>query len=77
MPVTVLPPNSTTFPRFASYAIVCPERGDGDTAGDLFIQVVPSHSQVSSSSGEMVVISFLIPPNSTTRPRAASYAIAA
>ena len=69
-PLSGAPPNMTTRPRAASYAIACAERATGLVAGDDCVQVVPSYSQVSCRG------SGLPPPNSTTRLRAESYASA-
>src|SRR5207245_2890106 len=53
-----------------SYAIEELERPGGTVAGFIFVQLVPSHSQVSFRYGPMP------PPKSTVRPRRLSNAIA-
>src|SRR5437868_68729 len=65
------PPNITTTPRAASYAIVV-RRGDGPLVA-CNVQPVPFHSHV-SLIGRLFNVR---PPNATATPRAVSYAMAA
>src|SRR5687768_13877922 len=66
----LVPPNSTTSRRAASYAIPIPYRRLGDVAGASLVQVVPSQVHVSPSTRDPTM-----PPNSTTSCLAASYAM--
>jgi hypothetical protein len=61
------PPNKTTLPRLASYAIAEYSREDGPVRARR-LQDVPSHSQVSPEPPK--------PPNKVTRSLEASYVIA-
>src|SRR5712692_1717895 len=65
------PPNNTTWPRTASYAIALPPLPAGLAAGEscVCIQLVPSHSQVALSTGLLLPT---VPLKSTTRCRPAS-----
>src|SRR5262249_48399733 len=68
-----LPWNITTRPRAASNAIACPARALGLVTGVICVQSLPFHSQVSWKPPPTMKEP---PPNSTTRLRGASYAIA-
>ena len=65
-----LPPNMTTRPRAASYAIATWSRAPGPAGPPICVQDVPFHCQVSSSCGLPV-----LPPNITVLPGTASNAI--
>src|SRR5205823_1929999 len=69
------PPNMTITRRRASYAIAVESRGGGEVAPVRSVQVVPSHVHVSPTRVPPIPPPTK-PPNSTTLPRAASYAIA-
>ncbi len=57
--------------RAESYAMAWPQRPRGEVVGLIWVQFLPSNSQVSASKAVLPV-----PPKSTTRWRAESYAIA-
>src|SRR5580698_1671593 len=74
-PGRLLPPKSTTVPVTGSYAILDHVLGDGDTGGNCWVQVVPSHVQVSLREVPVPTGAVVEPPKSTMLPAAASKAI--
>src|ERR1035441_6219606 len=69
-PTIPIPPNRRTWPWADSFAIAKRYRADGLVCGAFFVQLEPSHTQVSPRKFPLAS-----PPNKTTWRCAESYAI--